>query len=318
MHRELKDLLHEATGSSGFVVAIFLDVRGFSSFAKLAESSEAAVFLRRMYISILDDYFPQADFFKPTGDGLMIILSYTAEDIAEVVNAAVATSLRIVESFTDLCADDPMVNFSTPEALGVGIARGAATRLESGDKTLDYSGRPLNLAARLMDIARPSGVVFDGSLGVELLKPDVSERFECTDVYVKGIAEAKTMPIWYSAGLTEVGPAYKQPIVSDKWHVQNETNITLKTLEERSAFLVRLAHHPIDVDHIEIVVSHPKVMPGGKKHASMWSMPQYKGDYIDDAGRAFVRIDYSKICTEMRERGVRGTWPVRTAIRYRI
>ena len=43
------------------MVVVFLDVRGFSSFAKLAESSEAALFLRSIYIKILDDVFSFRD-----------------------------------------------------------------------------------------------------------------------------------------------------------------------------------------------------------------------------------------------------------------
>jgi len=44
MHHELFNLLPAATGESQFVVVLFLDVRGFSSFAGSAESVEAALF----------------------------------------------------------------------------------------------------------------------------------------------------------------------------------------------------------------------------------------------------------------------------------
>ena len=57
MHRELKGLLPSAKGESRLVVVVFLDVRGFSSFAKIAESSEAALFLRSMYVKILVQLF---------------------------------------------------------------------------------------------------------------------------------------------------------------------------------------------------------------------------------------------------------------------
>ena len=79
MHRDLKKLLHAAHGESEFVVALFLDVHGFSSFTRMAESSEAAVFLRSVYITILDTYFPNADFFKLTGDGMLIITEHARE-----------------------------------------------------------------------------------------------------------------------------------------------------------------------------------------------------------------------------------------------
>jgi class 3 adenylate cyclase len=174
MHRQLKELLVKAVGVSEFVVAINLDVRGFSSFAKLAESSEAALFLKRVYLRILDEFFADASFFKPTGDGLLIIMSYTEDTLQKVMKESVESALRAVEQFPSLCVDDPMINFTVPTKLGAGMARGAATRLTSQEKILDYSGRPLNLASRLMDLARPKGVVFDNSFGIALLPEGVS------------------------------------------------------------------------------------------------------------------------------------------------
>ena len=66
----------------------------------------------------------------------------------------------LVEAFGQITANDFMINFPVPQRLGVGVARGTATRLASGGQVLDYTGRCLNLAARLMDKARPYGVVF--------------------------------------------------------------------------------------------------------------------------------------------------------------
>jgi hypothetical protein len=86
VHNELRKLLPKATGSSGFVVAVNLDVRGFSSFAKLAESSEAAIFLKRVSTpASLDDYFSDVAFFRPTGDGLLVLLSYDSESLIDVL-----------------------------------------------------------------------------------------------------------------------------------------------------------------------------------------------------------------------------------------
>lgn len=151
--------MQDAEGFSDLVVVVFLDVRGFSTFAGMAESGEAALFLRRVYLNIVDEYFPDSAFFKPTGDGLVIVRHFDRSNLGDEVTSAISTSLRLVEAFPHLTERDPMVNFEVPTSLGVGIARGAATRLASGDLTLDYSGRPLNLAARLMDLARPRGVV---------------------------------------------------------------------------------------------------------------------------------------------------------------
>src|SRR4051794_25751906 len=104
MHRLLKDLLPAARGESQLVVAVFLDVRGFSSFAGIAESAEAALFLKSVYLRILNEYFPDASFFKPTGDGLMLLSDYEESDLGDTVNQVVATSLSLVEDFPNLCS----------------------------------------------------------------------------------------------------------------------------------------------------------------------------------------------------------------------
>jgi class 3 adenylate cyclase len=184
MYKDFRKLLHNAHGVSGFVIALFLDVRGFSSFAKLAESSEAAIFLRRVYIKIMDEFFAEAAFFKPTGDGLMVIMPYDEHNLEEQLAASIGTSLRLISEFPSLCDDDPMVNFDVLPDLGIGLARGASTCLLSGRTILDYSGRPLNLAARLMDLARPKGVVFDESLGARLLPDDLRDQFASEQVYI--------------------------------------------------------------------------------------------------------------------------------------
>ena len=186
----------------------------------MAESSESAVFLKSVYTSILDDFFDGASFFKPTGDGLLIVLDYEEDTLKEVVERAVQKSVNLVQAFPTICSEDPMVNFEVPAELGVGLARGAATRLRSGDTTLDYSGRPLNLAARLMDVARPSGVVFSDSLGIELLGPDLAERFNPDEIYVKGLAEDIPMRVHYLADRTVIADSYKRPLRKTRIHAE--------------------------------------------------------------------------------------------------
>jgi len=212
VHRQLKALLRDAEGSSHFVVAIFVDIRGFSSFAKMAESVEATVFLKCVNTKIIDEYFSEASFFKLNGDGMLLIIEYRPGQVGDAVNYAVDSSLRLVHDFPALTDDEPMVNFDTPNLLGVGVARGAATRLDSGDLILDYIGRPLNLAARLIDLARPSGVAFDQSLGPDLLKPDLLSQFTTDQAYLKGIAEAEPLKVWIASERTVVSPPTKQPI----------------------------------------------------------------------------------------------------------
>src|SRR5215472_17026614 len=73
LHERLRDLLSSAKAETSQVVATFLDIRSFSTFSERGESFDSATYLSSAYSRILSDYFPAVDFFKPTGDGLMLI-----------------------------------------------------------------------------------------------------------------------------------------------------------------------------------------------------------------------------------------------------
>jgi class 3 adenylate cyclase len=317
VHRDLREHLHTATGESGFVIAVFLDVRGFSSFAKIAESSETAVFLKSVYTKILDDYFKDASFFKPTGDGLLIIVDYDEGSLKEVARAALKTSLDLVEAFPTLTEGDPMINFPVPQHLGIGLARGAATRLVSEDRTLDYSGRPLNLAARLMDVARPSGVVFDATLGIELLEEQTQSRFREERVYVKGIADDEPIDVFVSSGVTI--PDYNRtPLQKFTQHLEPREETTFATLADRGYYLHRLSLEPADTRRLQIHVSCPKVSKAGRKHPTMWTTRTFPAQYLEERGKRFATINYDDITLRFKDDGVKGTWPVRIEIEYPV
>jgi class 3 adenylate cyclase len=58
-------------------------------------------------------------------------------------------------------------------------------------KILDYCGQLINLAARLLDLARPKGVVLDGAFGVNLLSRELQDIFLPSQAFVWGIAETR-------------------------------------------------------------------------------------------------------------------------------
>lgn len=317
MHRALRNLLPAAKGESHLVVVVFLDVRGFSSFARMAESSEAAIFLRSVYVRILDEYFQDAAFFKPTGDGLLIVLDYDDHTIQDVVNLAVSSSLRLVHDFPSLTQDDEMVNFDVPAELGIGVARGAATALVSGRKTLDYSGRPLNLAARLMDLARPFGVVLSGRLGFPLLEDELRSEFTEEGVYIKGISENEKLPIYISKKSVVIPPANKRPINKYEWKPIKEETISFKQLLERGYFLHQLPEQPA-LDEIRIFVRHDKATAGGRRHASLSSTHTFGGEYVERQGRHLARVNYTPIARRLNREGVKPTWRVKISGEYAV
>lgn len=220
MHTEFRKLLDDAIGTSEFVIAVNIDIRDFSSFSMGVESVETAMFLKRVYGRIIDEYFAHASFFKPTGDGLLVILPYTEHNLKDVLPETVGKCIQIVNQFGSFCSGDQMINFGVPDAIGIGLSRGAACRLTSNDRTLDYSDRSLNMASRLMDFARPRGIVFDHSFGIELLPTPVQEMFEQDQVYIRSLAEDEPAPIWFTKEWTTISPVSKQPIRAADWASQ--------------------------------------------------------------------------------------------------
>jgi hypothetical protein len=129
LHERLRELLPTAQAESCQVVATFLDIRGFSTFSARGESFDSALYLRSVYSEILASHFDDSDFFKPTGDGLLLIheLPADAQRVPSIVSSILARSVALADDFGDITAEDYMVNFAVPQQLGVGIARGSAT-----------------------------------------------------------------------------------------------------------------------------------------------------------------------------------------------
>ncbi len=181
--------IKNANGRSEFVIAIVCDIRGFSSFSKNHEAPDIAMFSKRFYVKLLEEYFVDTDFAKTTGDGLLLLFRYSESNLHEVAASVLRACLAVVRDFPTRMNNDSMINYSVPDAVGFGIARGTAFCLYSDDEVVDYSGQTLNLASRLNDFARPHGVVIDGSFMKSVIPEDIRETFYTDTVYVRGIAE---------------------------------------------------------------------------------------------------------------------------------
>jgi class 3 adenylate cyclase len=199
-----RKLLDDVQGRSEFVIAVIIDVRGFSSFAMKVESVQTTAFLKRIYIEMIDRYFGNASFIKPTGDGLLLAFPYDETNVKEVASYVVKSSLACLTDFAKLCDDDDMINFNIPDKVGIGICRGAATNVVSHGSTIDYSGRPFNIASRLMDLARPTGIILDSNFGENLIPSDIKDKFSTAHVYLRGITDNALTKIYYSKDTTVI------------------------------------------------------------------------------------------------------------------
>jgi class 3 adenylate cyclase len=217
LHERLRTLLRNAHAESCQVVATFLDIRAFSAFAARSESFDAAIYLRSVYQKVLSSVFPDADFFKPTGDGLLVVhqLPSTSEQVPPFVSSILRRCVSLVQDFGHITDDDFIVNFTVPQQLGIGVARGSVTRLVSGALVLDYTGRCLNLAARLMDKARPSGVVFADPHASRLIDEELAASFTADRVCIRGIAEETPIAVSITDDVS-LSQADPEPITSSR------------------------------------------------------------------------------------------------------
>lgn len=286
LHREFKRLLQDAIGVSEYVIVINLDIRGFTPFCESVDSLNVATYIKRVYAKILNDFFKNASYYKPTGDGLIIIIPYTEKDLGEVANSTVSSCLTLLETFPSLCANDPMINFSTPKRIGIGVTRGSACCIKSGDKVLDYSGRTLNLASRLMDLARPSGIVIDDSYSMDLLLEKTRKLFTEQEVYLKGIAEEKSIKIHLTKRYTLIPEQQKHPLKEPRWNTDKREYTYLKLVSAfggESTFIIGLSRKPSDIKQIALKISF-NAAGSGSGFLNWW-------DYsIDDGLFEFERI----------------------------
>lgn len=310
MHREFRKLLDSATGISQHVIAIVIDIRGFTPFCNTVDSLEVATYIKKVYMKIIDAYFPDASFYKPTGDGLLVIVPYAEDSLEQVINKTIESCKKLVEDFGNLCVDEPMINFDTPKNIGIGITRGSACCLASGEKVLDYSGKVLNLASRLMDTARPSGIVFDSKFGLNLLSKDNRELFLEDRVYIRGIAEQEPIIICYTRNFTIISDSYKKPIIEPRLDTV-ENCFLFKELKELPPHSPRLAilleHKPIDVEKIEVKLMFEFVSKDTGKSFShtLWRKVGEKEVYYRKRGKEhMVQIELKPLIEILNSRGL--------------
>jgi len=316
MHKEFRALLENATGKSEFVIAVNIDIRGFSSFSRSVDSFESAMFLKKVYRKLIDEYFPNASFFKPTGDGLLVIIPYTEENPKEDVTNTVRACLSILRDFGSFCVNDPMIYFGVPEKVGIGLSKGAACCLFSEGKKLDYSGKAINLASRLMDFARPSGIVFDANFGIQLLPDELKGLFSKDGVYIRGISEKEPIGIYYTRGFTYIHPSSKQPLQKVRFKVQKDTK-TLKEIKVRGpGFAYPLSSEPADPDKIEVGVIRPAVEKGRRVRDVITRTLFEKFHYFLEAGKPKIVVDFGSLATELEQEGIKDNWKIRIEIRY--
>lgn len=316
MHKLLKTALPNATGRSEFVIVVVADIRGFSAFSREHESPDIAMYVKRVYMRLIDAYFPTASFYKTTGDGLLVTVPYNENTLSETANQTVESCLRCVNEFGSICHDDAMVNFPTPNLVGFGLTRGTACCLASGDMVLDYSGHLLNLATRLMGLARPSGVVLDGAFGTQLLKPETEGQFEGAEVYLRGLAEEKAVKVFYQKGKVEIPDDAKRPLAAQRWDTWSKTH-TLHAWRKLGNFF-RPNINGMSRRPASAVLSATYPARSIEKTVKGTTTTEIRSelDYMDLGGKVYFAIDTWSLADALKSDGVSTQSPVTLTIEF--
>jgi class 3 adenylate cyclase len=313
MYRIIQRAMADAETRSDHILAVNLDVRGFSRFCKEVESLDAALFVKKAYTKILDCVFTDSDFHKLHGDGLIILYIYKEGQLKPMLNRVVELSVKAIDLFPTLFSKDPMLSFETPKNIGIGIARGPASQLYLGKKTLDYFGSPINLAARLSDMAEPKGVVIDAKTEAGLLRPRLRGKFSSDRVYVKGFAEADPLEILFLAGTTEIAPGYKRPLNEIIWETATLTR-KFGELIVGPNHAIPLDHKPLDSSQIALKVIYPAYSNGERLKNKVVHRTGMEFEYSEFGNDRSITIDCGAIARILKADQI----PEDTAIRFEV
>jgi class 3 adenylate cyclase len=161
------------------------------------EISRYAQHVRRMIVPSM---------FKTLGDGMMLVWELSGESEAQdKVAASILQTVAAIQRFFRRLVAEQAGGATKPYAtavrtlrLGFGLARGHAWRLDFGpQRSVDYAGTIVNLAARLQDLARPEGVVAEVGFCDPVFRRSAGQRARVTSL--KGIGQP--VNLWASANV---------------------------------------------------------------------------------------------------------------------
>jgi class 3 adenylate cyclase len=140
-----------------------------------------------LILTSLNRYPP--DVTKSLGDGMLAVWEIESKDRHLAVGNTVAGLCRLALEYKEFRGRSEFIH-GTPEAIGVGISLGLASRFPDLD---DYAGRPVILAARLCATCPGDHVLVDRRISAPRTEPPATE----TTAELKSFGD---YPVW------QIGP----------------------------------------------------------------------------------------------------------------
>lgn len=250
---------------------------------------------------------------------MLLTIPFDEKNLEEMSQKVVTSCISCHSEFGNICDGDPMINIKVPKKVGIGVTRGSTCCLVSKDLVIDYSGRLLNLAARLTDIARPSGIVIDGAFIIGLLTEEQRNVFKEERVYLKGIAENKSISVFYMPEFTVIPQYNKQPIVSPVVKQEKFTlpfKDLLKMKEHGVGCKLHIENKSVNLDSIEVRVKHQAVHKGRIEKGYTHSFYINYFDFYYEGESPVVSIKVVKLCEKLEKDEVRKGMAINFFVEY--
>lgn len=143
-------------------VIVFVDVRGFTSWAEQVDVFPYLNIFSAEFYKILKDVFNDYKI-KTLGDGALLIKELleledsNSKFLQNLIKEIIKKVNRVENKFQKMCSElSKRYGSSIPLSLGWGVVKGWIKRING-----DFIGAEINKCSRLCNIARPKGIVID-------------------------------------------------------------------------------------------------------------------------------------------------------------
>ncbi|HEY0348562.1 MAG TPA: hypothetical protein VGC60_10465, partial [Pyrinomonadaceae bacterium] len=163
--------------------------------------------------------------------------------------------------------------------------------LYSGDQILDYSGHLLNLASRLNDLARPSGIVIDGNYLSSVIPETQRGVFKSQQVYLRGIAEDHPVEVFFLDKFVRISDVALSPIADESWNTVVKTFTKGELLKMQSFWRQDLSNPAKSKEKIKVTITRPR--RDTKKFVIIHDFKDFS--YSEEGSTPVIRLNVDKL-----------------------
>lgn len=166
------------------VVALFFDLRGSTRWANEVAKIDlnfVKTFIdelrERAWSKASETPLGRPSAVKFLGDGFMYVWKVPNKSVADSFSAIVKLADDLKNGYQAWRQEEKFKRMKTPGGIGFGVDVGHARRLTFENGSDDYLGEPVNMAAKMQDLARPCGGVVIQAKLYDLLADDLRSKF---------------------------------------------------------------------------------------------------------------------------------------------